>query len=98
MLGFAVIGVGRAYAPLPIRHWFVSAAFQKPTDLLLLPIAALAAMVLHEAGHLLAALLLGFELLGVTLGPIQLQILHRTWKLSLSNRNLSSRFRRLVAI
>jgi hypothetical protein len=49
--------------------------------------AVIAAVVLHEAGHLTAALALNFRLLGISLGPVRVSFWHgrRTWKLSPKN-------------
>ncbi len=47
--------------------------------------ALCAAMVFHEAGHLVAALLLDFEILGGSLGPIRATHLHGKWTVQFSN-------------
>ncbi len=50
-------------------------------------VALFAAVVLHEAGHFLAASAVGFRILGVSLGPVRVSFWHgyRTWKLSGKN-------------
>jgi Zn-dependent protease len=50
----------------------------------------LAATVIHELGHLLAALLLDFEILGASLGPFRLQRLHGKHAVNLSRKRLFS--------
>jgi len=49
--------------------------------------ALLAAVFLHEAGHLAAALALDFRILGISFGPVRVSFWHgrRTWKLSAQN-------------
>ncbi|MBV8811028.1 MAG: M50 family metallopeptidase [Acidobacteriaceae bacterium] len=49
--------------------------------------ALFAAVVLHELGHFLAALAVGFRILGVSLGPVRVSFWHgqRMWKLSTKN-------------
>jgi hypothetical protein len=76
----------RRYGLDSTHRWFGRVPVERPADLLLLPVAALAAMLLHETGHLLASLLLGFEVLGGSVGPLNIQILRRDWKLSWSLR------------
>ncbi len=50
-------------------------------------LALVMAVVFHEAGHLTAALVLNFRLLGISLGPVRVSFWHgrRTWKLSSQN-------------
>ncbi len=52
--------------------------------------ALLAAVITHEAGHLLVAWLCGFEILGGKLGPLRLEMLHGTRKISFSSSGLFS--------
>lgn len=46
--------------------------------------ALMAAVVIHEAGHLVMAILCDFEILGAKLGPLRLERLHGTHKVSFS--------------
>ncbi len=48
------------------------------------------AIILHEAGHLIAALLVDFEILGGALGPIRATHLHGRWTFQLSGKRLSA--------
>jgi len=52
--------------------------------------ALLAAVVTHEAGHLFMAWVCGFEILGGKLGPLRLERLHGTRKISFSSRGIFS--------
>ena len=52
--------------------------------------ALLAAVVTHEAGHLLMAWVCGFEILGGKLGPLRIERLHGTRKISFSSSGLFS--------
>jgi len=53
--------------------------------------AAMAAViVLHEAGHLAAAILMNFEILGLALGPFRVARLNGTWQLRFTPRTLFS--------
>jgi len=89
-LALAFIWICRTHSPNPIRHFFAQAPFETPLDFLLLFAAVLSAMLLHEFGHLLASLLLGFEILGGTIGPLQIQMLAEDAKVSWSWKKLFS--------
>lgn len=52
--------------------------------------ALLVAVVMHEAGHLFTAWVCGFEILGAKLGPLRLERLHGTRRVSFSNGGLFS--------
>lgn len=69
------------FGPPPVRDLF------RPVDLPRLVVAILAAVLVHEGGHLLAALALDFHFLGLSLGPFRVQTLHGQWKLSVSLEN-----------
>ncbi len=84
LLAVAFLWLCRTASPQPIRHFFGQAPFENPLDFLLLCAAVLCAMFLHEAGHLLASLLLQFEILGGVIGPLQIQILAEDVKVSWS--------------
>ncbi len=57
-------------------------------DLGMLVIAVVAAMLMHESGHLLAAWALGFNFSGASLGPWRLQRLHGQSKLTFSTHRM----------
>ena len=84
ILAIVFLWTCRLFGPLSIQQWFAPAPLQEPVDLLLLLAAVLAAMLVHEVGHLLASVLLGFQVLGGTLGPMQIQVLPGTSKFSWS--------------
>jgi hypothetical protein len=65
----ALLWVCRTVGPASFRPLFGDQPFHP----VLLVAAVLAAMLVHEAGHLLASLLLGFRILGGALGPLQIQ-------------------------
>ena len=48
--------------------------------------ALVAVIVLHEAGHFMAALLLDFEILGICIGPIRATRSHGAWSIQLSGK------------
>ena len=51
--------------------------------------ALFAAIVVHEAGHLVAAVALDFDVLGGSLGPVRAIRLHRSWSFQLSSNLFS---------
>jgi hypothetical protein len=85
VLAIALCWVFRMYAPNWVRAWFGPVPTQGLMDILLLCGAAISAMLAHECGHLMAAKMLGFEVLGGSLGPLQIQTLHGQWKFSWSS-------------
>ena len=52
--------------------------------------ALIASILLHEGGHLLAAILVGFEVLGICVGPVRATRSHGTWKLAFSGKFLTA--------
>ncbi len=60
------------------------------TGLSALIAALVAAIVLHESGHLVAALLMKFEILGGSLGPIRVTRIHGEWIIQFSARRFLS--------
>jgi hypothetical protein len=76
----------RFLVPDPVRGLFA----QVPFDPASLAGSVLAAMLVHEAGHLLIALGLGFVILGGSLGPLQIQTQTGEWKASWSWKTLFS--------
>jgi Flp pilus assembly pilin Flp len=47
-------------------------------------------LILHEAGHLAAAILMRFELLALSLGPFRIAHLHGKWSFQFSAKTLLS--------
>jgi len=88
ILAAMLIWVFNTHGPVAIRHFFGPLPFEAPVDFLLFLAATLAAMLLHEAGHLLVSLVLGFRILGGSIGPLQIQRLPGDWKLTWSLKKL----------
>jgi hypothetical protein len=86
LLALALIWICRLHGPPSIRHLFGQVPFETAADFLLLPAAVLGAVLLHEAGHLVASVALGFQMLGGSIGPLQIQILPGDWKATWSLR------------
>jgi hypothetical protein len=78
LLGIAIaLGLGlELLGPPWVRSIFSSVQLGTPGFVPAMLAALLAAVILHEAGHLVAAYLLNFEILGISLGPWRLQRLH----------------------
>ena len=91
-LFIAALGIGfglKLLGPAWVQILFRSTAGGGAAALSALFAALLAAIVLHEAGHLLAAALLDFDLLGGSLGPLRAIRLHGRWSLQFSGALLS---------
>jgi hypothetical protein len=74
----------RLFGPAWAQVFFHSSAPSAASGLVILLAALATAIVLHEAGHLAAALLLDFDVLGGSLGPLRLIGLHGRWTLQFS--------------
>jgi hypothetical protein len=81
VLAIAAVLTASFFGPPQIHDLF------RPVDMPRLVAAMLAAVLVHEGGHLLAALALDFHFLGLSLGPFRLQTLHGQWKFSASLEN-----------
>jgi hypothetical protein len=92
LLGAAValLWTCRTYAPPFIRQWFVSLPFATSLDFVWLLAAAFCALIVHEMGHLLAALGFEFHFLGASVGPVNIQTMHGEWKISFVPRRIFS--------
>lgn len=89
----AALGIGvatEALFPSWTRMLFAGVALGKVSALSALLIALASAVILHETGHLLAALLMKFEILGGSLGPFRATRVHGNWHLQVSARNCLS--------
>lgn len=90
MLLFAALAIGigmRAAAPTAVRAALGQWKLDSAASLALLVAACAVSIVLHECGHLAAALLLRFEVIGGSLGPLRLEKLGGHWRLRLTPRN-----------
>lgn len=74
------------FGPSAVRGLFEAIPLENIGGLSALFAALVAAMALHEAGHLMAALLLDFEVLGGSLGPCRVSRLHGRWTVQFSLR------------
>lgn len=89
-IAFLFVWLCRFVGPASIQPWVQPLPFQSSLDLFLLLAALIVAIVLHEAGHLIASLLLGFHIFGGTFGPLQLQTLPGTSKFTWSSGSFLS--------
>lgn len=88
LLAFAV-GLGAAlklFGPEWVSILFQSVGVGTVEGLSALLLATASSVLLHEAGHLVAALLLDFEVLGGSLGPVRAVRLHGKWSIHGSGR------------
>jgi hypothetical protein len=79
LLLLAAIAVGvllEELGPPWVRALFGMLSVNSPASVVALFAAGLAAVVIHEAGHLLAATFFDFEILAISLGPLRVQWLH----------------------
>ncbi|HMF77089.1 MAG TPA: site-2 protease family protein [Bryobacteraceae bacterium] len=65
-----------SFGPPWTRPLFAALSMNTPAALAATLAATAAALLIHELGHVLAAVLLDFQILGVSLGPVRLQWLH----------------------
>ncbi len=84
---WAFLWICRVYGPGPVRVLFGFVPLEVPSDLVLLLASVMAAVLVHEGGHLIAALMLGFRVLGGSVGPVQMQRLPGVWKISWSMKS-----------
>jgi hypothetical protein len=90
MLLFAAVAIGigmRAAAPAAVRVAFGQWKLDNAASFALLVAACAISIALHECGHLAAALLLRFEVIGGSLGPLRLEKLGGRWRLRLTPHN-----------
>ena len=86
-----VIGVAvQLCGPLWIQALFSAVRLESYRELMACVAAFIASIALHEAGHLLAAILLKFEVLGGSLGPFRVSRFHGEWSFQFSTRTLFS--------
>jgi Peptidase family M50 len=83
-LGLLILSFG----PPRMRSLFGAFSLNAPGALPALLIATAASVVVHELGHLLAAVSLDFEVLGVSLGLVRLQWLHGKYAIRFSIKRL----------
>lgn len=82
-------GMGmRAAAPAAVRAAFDQLKLDSLVNIALLLSAGFLSMLLHECGHLAAALLLRFDVLGGSLGPLRIERRNGRWTLRLAKGSL----------
>jgi hypothetical protein len=86
VLGYAV----KNWGPPWVQPVFRALNFGSLRELAAFVAAFVAAIALHEAGHLLAALCFHYQVLGGALGPFRFSVLHGRWAVRFSGRNLFS--------
>ncbi len=79
-----------SYGPPWVRLFLEASNFTRPAAILMTLAATATAVVIHEMGHLLAAVALDFEVLGISLGPLRVQWLHGKYAWRFSARRLFS--------
>lgn len=84
-LGAAVEALGPTWA----RTVFQSVKLGSLAGISALLAALAISIVLHEGGHLTAAILANFEVLGICLGPLRATRSHYNWKLQFSGKLLA---------
>jgi len=91
LIAAVAIGAGaRIFGPSWMRVLFEGVSVENFAGAGALAIAFAIAIVWHEAGHLTAALLLNFDILGLSLGPIRATYLHGSWSFHLSGNFFSA--------
>lgn len=90
LIAVAVGVLLEAIGPRWVQAIFRSVNFDSFANASAILAALAAAVVTHEAGHLAMAWVCGFEILGGKLGPLRLERLHGTRKVSFSSSGLFS--------
>lgn len=82
-------GMGmRAAAPAAVRAAFDQLKLDSLIDVMLLLAACFISMLLHECGHLTAALLLRFDVLGGSFGPLRIEQRGGHWTFRIAKGSL----------
>ena len=76
------------FGPPWMRGLFGAVGFDAPGAVPALLAATAGSLVIHELGHLLVAVLLDFEILGISLGPVRLLWLHGKYAVRFSAKRL----------
>ena len=90
LLALLIGGTAQVCGPAWVSAIFRAIRLDDFRELLACIAALMAAIVLHEAGHFLAALLMRFHVLGASLGPLRISWLHGQRGLQFSTRTLLS--------
>ncbi|MGI8958945.1 MAG: site-2 protease family protein [Bryobacteraceae bacterium] len=89
LLAIAIGFVAKIFGPSGARMIFQNVGLSTVSALGAFWAAFAAGIILHEAGHLLAAVLQDFEILGASLGPIRAVHFHGKWTFQFSGTLLS---------
>jgi len=89
-MGLALAITAKTLGPGWLAGLFQAVKLSDRTGLSALLAAVAAAIVVHEFGHLLAAILLDFEILGGALGPFRFTRAHRKWTMQFRPKALFS--------
>jgi hypothetical protein len=76
------------FGPPWMRSLFGAISFGAPDAVPALLLATVISLIIHELGHLLAAVFLDFEVLGISLGPVRLLWLHGNYAVRFSAKRL----------
>jgi Zn-dependent protease len=85
--GVAFCCLLKVFGPACVALIFNYAKLGRIRDLILLSCALAASVMLHELGHLTAAFLLDFDVLGGALGPFRVSRLDGRWSMQFSGRS-----------
>ena len=86
LLAIALGALCKFCGPLWAQTIFHAVQLDRATALTALLAALFGTIVVHEAGHLVAALLVNFELVSVCIGPLRATRSYRSWKVQPSGR------------
>jgi hypothetical protein len=84
LLAVAIGIAAKLFGPSWARMLFQGVRLESLSALGAFAAAFAAGIVLHEAGHLIAGVLLDFELIGASLGPLRAAYFHGKWTFQLS--------------
>jgi hypothetical protein len=88
LVGLTLGLLGLSFGPPGMRSLFGAFSLNAPGALPALLIATATSVIIHELGHLLVAVSLDFEVVGVSLGPVRLQWLHGKYAARFSIKRL----------
>lgn len=86
LVALALGGCIEKFGPAWARTIFQTVRLDDAASLSTLLVALAVSIVLHEAGHLLTAIVMNFEVLGICLGPVRGTCCHGKWRFELSGK------------
>lgn len=90
LLAVAIGIAAKLFGPSWARMLFQGVRVETLSALTAFTAAFAAGIILHEAGHLVAGVLLDFELIGASLGPLRAAYFHGKWTFQLSGALFSA--------